>query len=258
MHTSERGSSALLLSVLLICVAALAVPQAASGQFLPWPLTTPVMDVLRRETAAAYADHRRIEVAQKTLERVYDEMSGLGIPAYHWREATAVIEEVEDLLEAGASLGYGAEDLVEAIDHLFRVQPGYHPIWDQGERQEAVLESVRLLAATGRPFADDFQAASTTLTALRHQIEDIGQGFAGLTELGSHQESAQSETQAAILAAEEMMRMRQNVALQINADIVSYIERIARDRQNQMLTICLLTGDGCPDRFEWRDEESPP
>jgi hypothetical protein len=239
----------------LFLIAVLVLPEAAAGQFLPRPFTTPVADLLRREAAAVYADHRRVEVAQKTMERIYEEMGGLGIPEYHWREETGVIAEVADLLDAGASLGYTAEDLVDQIERLFRVRPGYHPIWDQGARQEAVLDAYRVLATSGRPMADDFQSASATLTAIYRQIEGIGQGFAGLTELGSHQESAQSEAQAAILAAEEMVRMRQNIALQINADIIAYLERIAQDRENHVLTTCLVTGRGCPDRFDWPDEE---
>jgi len=254
MRDPRGVSHSRFLLVRLVFIAALFFPEVAAGQFLPRPFTTPVVDVLRREAAATYAEDRRVEVAQKTLERIYDEMSGLAIPAYQWREATAIFEEVEELLATGASLGYAADDLVDQIDRLFRVRPGYHPVWDQGERQESVLESYRVLAASGRLFADDLRASSTTLRAIREQIEGIGQDFAGLTELGSHQESAQSEIQAAILAAEEMMRTRQNVALQINADIVAYMERIAQDRQNQVLTTCLLTGRRCPDRFEWLEE----
>lgn len=240
--------------LLLLTVGAVLLPGTASGQFLPWPFTTPVMDLLRREAAATYADDRRVEVAQKTMERIYDEMNGLGIPEYRWRDLTNVLADVEGLLESGASLGYRAGGLMERIDGLFRVQPGYDPIADQGRRWEAVLETYRTMAETGLYFADDLESASQTVGAIREQVEEIGHGFFGLTELGSHQESAQTESQAAITAAEEMMRMRENIALQINADIVGFMERIAQDRQNQILTRCLLAGDGCPASSSWEDD----
>lgn len=239
-----HGRSATRLVAILILTAL--TPASALGQFLPRPLTTPVVDVLRREAAATYADDRRVEVAQKMLERIYDEMNGRGIPAYRWRDVTTLLHDVERVLDEGAVLSYRAEGLAERIDALFRVRPGYDPMAGQEARWGAALETYRTMAATGQAFADDLDAASETVRGIRQNIEAIGHGFAGFTELGSHQESDQSEHQAAILAAEEMMRMRQNIALQTNADIVEYVERVARDRHNRLLTYCFLTGDGCP------------
>lgn len=231
--------------VRMLALAALLLPVPAMGQFLPRPLTTPVMDLLRREAAATYARDRKVEVAQKMLERIYDEMNGRGIPAYRWREVTSLLEDLERMLEGGAPLSYRADGLIERIDALFHVGPGYDPIADPEARWTAALETYRTMAETGTHFADDLEAASETVRGIRANIEAIGHGFAGLTELGSHQESAQSEHQAALFAAEEMMRMRGQIALQINADIVGSMERIARDRQHQRLTHCFLTGDGC-------------
>jgi hypothetical protein len=224
---------------------AVLLPVPSMGQFLPRPLTTPVMDLLRREAAATYAADRKVEVAQKMLERIYDEMNGLDLPAYRWREVTTLLEDIERVLEGGASLTYRAEGLTEHIDALFRVGPEYDPVADPEARWTAALNTYRTMAETGRYFADDLEAASGTIRDIRENIEAIGHGFAGLTELGSHQESAQSEHQAALLAAEEMMRMRGHIALQVNADIVGYIERVARDRQDQRLTHCFLTGERC-------------
>lgn len=238
---SRRAAQLAVVTVL----GAVLLPLPAVGQFLPRPLTTPVMDLLRREAAATYAADRRVEVAQKMLERIYDEMNGLGIPEYRWREVTSLLEDIERMLEDGASLSYRAEGLIARIDALFHVGPGYDPVADPEARWTAALDTYRTMAETGRFLADDLEAASETVQGIRASIEAIGHGFAGLTELGSHQESAQSESQAGLFAAEEMMRMRGQIALQVNADIVGFMERLARDRQHQRLTHCFLTGERC-------------
>lgn len=227
---------------------------SATAQFLPWPLTTPVMDVLRREAAATYADQRASELQYKVMERLFDEMTGLGIDEYTWRSVVTTLDDVEGALGAGASLGYRAEGLIGRVDGLFRVTEGYSPYTDRGERWEAMLETYRAMASTGVLFADDLEAASETVGTIKEQVEQIGQGFYGFVELGSHQESAQSESQAAIMAAEEMVQMRESIAMQTNADVIAFMERIAEDRLFQILITCHLTGEGCPLESTWEDD----
>lgn len=207
----------------------------------PWLLLgrdCPVMDVVRRIAEAEYAHRRDVEREQKRLEEVLSAIESSNLGSFVFTDAPALLQNIELTLEAGSGLAYSSSRLLGELDAHFisTLGPGYNPSAAAPARYDELLRAYRAIGGTGRQVGAGLTEAAGQVRSVQQGIEDIGQllGFS-LPGIGSPRQSAQSELQMAIYNAEETIQMRQAIALQTNAEILSYMDRIADDRMEVLL-----------------------
>ncbi|MGK7344872.1 MAG: hypothetical protein ACNS63_03600 [Candidatus Nitrospinota bacterium M3_3B_026] len=197
-----------------------------------------MMDVVRRIAEAEYADRRKIEHQQKRLEELLSAIESSDLGSFVFTDAPALLEQVELALEAGSDLAYSSSRLMGELDTHFlsTLGPGYDPGAAAPARYDELLRAYRTIGGTGRQVGAGLTDAGGRVRSVQQGIEDIGQllGFS-LPGLGSPRQSAQAELQMAIYNAEETIQMRQAIALQTNAEILSYMDRVADDRMEALL-----------------------
>jgi hypothetical protein len=207
----------------------------------PWLLLgrdCPVMDVVRRIAEAEYADRRQVEHQQKRLEEVLSAIESSNLGSFVFHDGPALLEQVELTLEAGSDLAYSSSRLLGELDTHFlsTLGPGYDPGAAAPARYDELLRAYRTIGGTGRQVGAGLTNAGGRVRSVQEGIEDIGEllGFS-LPGIGSPRQSAQAELQMAIYNAEETIQMRQAIALQTNAEILSYMDRVADDRMEALL-----------------------
>jgi hypothetical protein len=130
---------------------------------------------------------------------------------------------------------------------LSTLGPGYDPVTGAPARYDQLLRAYRSIGGTGRQVGAGLTDAAGRVRSVQKGIEDIGQllGFS-LPGIGSPRQSAQSELQMAIYNAEETIQMRQAIALQTNAEILSYMDQVADDRMEALLLQRAIQGHDPP------------
>ncbi|WP_146110159.1 hypothetical protein [Salinibacter sp. 10B] len=218
----------------------------------PWLLLgrdCPVMDVVRRIAEAEYADGRKIEHQQKRLEELLSAIESSNLSSFVFTDAPALLEQVELTLKAGSGLAYSSSRLLGELDTHFlsTLGPDYDPGADAPARYDELLQAYRSIGGTGRQVGAGLTDAAGRVRAVQQGIEDVGQllGFS-LPGIGSPRQSAQAELQMAIYNAEETIQMRQAIALQTNAEILSYMDRVADDRMETLLLQRAIQGPLLP------------
>ena len=218
----------------------------------PWLLLgrdCPVMDVVRRIAEAEYADRRRIEHRQKRLEEILSAIESSNLGSFVFTDAPALLEQVELALEAGSDLAYSSSQLLGELDAHFlsSLSPDYDPGAAAPARYDELLRAYRSIGGTGRQVGAGLTDAAGRVRSVQRGIEDIGQllGFS-LPGIGSPRQSAQSDLQMGIYSAEETIQMRQAIALQTNAEILSYMDRVADDRMETLLLQRAIQGPASP------------
>lgn len=218
----------------------------------PWLLfgrDCPVMDVVRRIAETEYADRRNVEREQKRLEEVLSAIESSNLGSFVFTNAPALLEQVELTLEAGSGLTYSSSRLLGELDAHFlsTLGPGYDPQANAPDRYDELLRTYRAIGGTGRQVGAGLTDAAGRVRSVQQGIEDIGQllGFS-LPGIGSPRQSAQSDLQMAIYSAEETIQMRQAIALQTNAEILSYMDRVADDRMETILLQRAIQGPRPP------------
>ena len=208
-------------------------------------LALPVADLPRRELMATYDDLRSEELEQKILEYVYDFINGTPLKEKHFRDASAVLGEASDILRAAEALGYAADDLLQAFDGAFlkALEPDFDPFASERERLEQVHATYRSLLASSQHLAQDIGSAALYAESIKGQVEDIGQSVFGITGLGNHQASFELAAEPAIASAEELLFLRQAIALETNADIIRFAEEVASDLQSLEILRVTLFGE---------------
>lgn len=218
----------------------------------PWLLLgrdCPVMDVVRRIAEAEYADRRKVEHRQKRLEKILSAIESSNLGSFVFTDAPALLEQVELALEAGSDLAYSSSQLLGELDAHFlsSLSPDYDPGAAAPARYDELLRAYRSIGGTGRQVGAGLTDAAGRVRSVQRGIEDIGQllGFS-LPGIGSPRQSAQSDLQMAIYNAEETIQMRQAIALQTNAEILSYMDRVADDRMEALLLQRAIQGPASP------------
>jgi len=230
---------------ILLMGAALPAPAHAQSELAvacsPWLLSgrdCPVMDVVRRIAEAEYAGRRDIEHQQKRLEELLSAIESSNLGTFVFTDAPALLQQVELTLEAGSGLAYSSSRLMGELDAHFlsSLSPDYDPGAAAPARYDELLRAYRAIGGTGRQVGAGLTDAAGRVRTVQRGIEDIGQllGFS-LPGIGSPRQSAQAELQMAIYNAEETIQMRQAIALQTNAEILSYMDRVADDRMEALL-----------------------
>jgi hypothetical protein len=206
------------------------------------------MDVVRRIAEAEYADRRKIEHQQKRLEELLSAIESSNLGSFVFTDAPALLEQVGLTLEAGSDLAYSSSRLLGELDTHFlsTLGPDYDPAAAPA-RYDELLRAYRAIGGTGRQVGAGLTDAAGRVRSVQEGIEDIGQllGFS-LPGIGSPRQSAQSELQMAIYNAEETIQMRQAIALQTNAEILSYMDRVADDRMEALLLQRAIQGPVSP------------
>lgn len=206
----------------------------------------PVADYPRRELAEAYDELRDREMEQQWLEFIYDLANGTELGSRPFRDVEAALEGISAELQAAAELGYSAADLARTFEELFyvgeRFGGGYDPRIEQERRTQALLRTYRAILASGPVYADDLRGSASFIGALKGTVEGIGTGIFGLLGLGSHEASLQATVPLSLASAEELLYLRQALALQTNSDIIQYAEEIAADQEEILLLERILFG----------------
>jgi hypothetical protein len=241
---------------MILMGAALPAPAHAQSELAvacsPWLLLgrdCPVMDVVRRIAEAEYAGRRDIEHQQKRLEELLSAIESSNLGSFVFTDAPALLEQVELTLEAGSGLAYSSSRLLGELDthFLLSLSPDYDPGAAAPARYDELLRAYRSIGGTGRQVGAGLTDAAGRVRSVQQGIEDIGQllGFS-LPGIGSPRQSAQAELQMAIYNAEETIQMRQAIALQANAEILSYMDRVADDRMEALLLRRAIQGPVSP------------
>jgi hypothetical protein len=218
----------------------------------PWLLfgrDCPVMDVMRRIAEAEYAGRRDIEHEQKRLEEVLSTIESSNLGSFVFTDAPALLQQVELTLEAGSGLAYSSSQLLDELDAHFlsTLGAGYDPGAAAPARYDELLHAYRTIGGTGRQVGAGLADAAGRVRSVQQGIEDIGQLLGvSLPGVGSPRQSAQAELQMAIYNAEETIQMRQAIALQTNAEILSYMDRVADDRMEALLLQRAIQGPPPP------------
>ena len=245
-----------LLVAILLAGGIIPAPAHAQGELAvacsPWLLfgrDCPVMDVVRRIAEAEYADRRKIEHQQKRLEELLSAIESSNLGSFVFTDAPALLEQVELALEAGSGLAYSSTRLLGELDAHFlsTLGPDYDPQADAPARYDELLRAYRSIGGTGRQVGTGLTDAAGRVRSVQQDIDDIGQllGFS-LPGVGSPRQSAQADLQMAIYNAEETIQMRQAIALQTNAEILSYMDRVADDRMESLLLQQAIQGPSLP------------
>ena len=251
-----RAECRRLLVALLLVGAVLPAPALAQSELAvacsPWLFfgrDCPVMDVMRRIAEAEYAGRRDIEHEQKRLEEALSAIESSNLGSFVFTEAPALLQQVELTLEAGSGLAYSSSRLLSELDAHFlsTLGSGYDPGAAAPARYDELLRAYRTIGGTGRRVGAGLTDAAGRVRAVQQGIEDIGQLLGvSLPGVGSPRQSAQAELQMAIYNAEETIQMRQAIALQTNAEILSYMDRVADDRMEALLLQRAIQGPPPP------------
>ena len=241
---------------ILLVGAALPAPVLAQSELevacSPWHhlgRDCPVMDIIRRIAEAEYAERRDTEHEQKRLEEVLSAIESSNLGNFIFTDAPALLQNIERTLEVGSGLAYSSTRLLGELDAHFlsTLGPGYDPGADAPARYNELLRAYRTIGGTGQQVGARLTDAAGRVRSVQRSIEDIGQllGFS-IPGIGSPRQSAQADLQMAIYNAEETIQMRQAIALQTNAEILSYMDRVADDRMEAILLRQAIQGSLAP------------
>ena len=146
----------------------------------------------------------------------------------NWREISGLVGQLDALMQQGEALAYSAADLDAQFRRTF---PGHElPAgWVASETQRT--QATRALATM-----------HATLNTTRRQMQDLRSGIVRLGQIKRQMASIQGTQEAIELqntlqayAAEELMMLRQAVAVQTNAVAVAHAQQVQREMQEQVL-----------------------
>jgi P-type conjugative transfer protein TrbJ len=215
-----------LLASAFVVTAALAAPGAAEAQIpipgIPQIVLDPknlVENVRQVAQAAQQIDNQRQQI-------LYQIQSLRKLQNPNWREIGGLVNQLDVLMRQGDALAYSAANL----DALFRQTfPGYQlPAgWVASEQNR--IQATRALATL-----------RSSLAATQRQMQDLRPGMARLGQIKRQMGGIQGTQEAIELqstlqgyVAEELMLLRQAVAVQTNTVAVAHARQVQRELQEQ-------------------------
>jgi hypothetical protein len=228
-------------------VLALAAPEAAA-QFLPWPFTTPVMDVPRRIEARRMDELREVEHRLRRTELAYERLLRSAGPPPVFRDVSGILQAgSRALLAAGGlagAVGGGASGpAVEAVFYE-AYRPGGEPrpggAGLEGRaigQAKATLRAHRAMLEASQETAGALERTARYAQEAARLVEQIGQAaYAPLRpgrpsggRTGSWRGSAETGAMLSIASAEEALLFRQTIAAETGAEITQAADEIAWD-----------------------------
>lgn len=224
--THSTFSRRILASVFVLAGATLAAPGAAHAQ-LPIPgLPQIVLDPknLVENVRQVAQTARQIENQRQQILHQIQSLRKLSNP--NWREIGGLVDHLDALMRQGEALAYSAADLDAQFRQTF---PGYQlPAgWVASEGQR--VQATRALATL-----------RASLAATQRQMQDLRPGMARLGQIKQQMGSIQGTQEAIELqntlqgyVAEELMLLRQAVAVQTNAVSVAHARQVQKELQEQ-------------------------
>lgn len=253
-HARSRVLAAAL-AVALVAFVALA-PRVARAQSLPDPpfFDLPVMDPLRRLV------HDDLDMQGEQLERW---MKYVSVPLtqtrfaediqIHYVQVLSALTQIEDLLRTASELGYASEDLLASFEDLLSVPPGFAVQTDGTAATTATRRTLLEIARAGGLYADDLETTVDRVAALKESIEEVGTGFLGFAsgvlpggQMASPTQGARLTVQTSLAATQQLMKRRQQAALQLNSFLVRAAYRMQHEVIARRALECALGTGPCP------------
>lgn len=146
----------------------------------------------------------------------------------NWREISGLVNQLDALMQRGEALAYSTADLDAQFQQTF---PGYRLPTGWVASQVQRVQATRALATL-----------RASLNATRRQMQDLRPGLARLDrikrQMGGIQGTQQAiELQSTLQAytAEELMMLRQAMAVQTNVVAVAQAQQVQREMQEQVV-----------------------
>ncbi|HEV2150456.1 MAG TPA: hypothetical protein VGR37_23855 [Longimicrobiaceae bacterium] len=215
-----------LLASAFLTAAALAAPGAAHAQIpipgVPQLVFDPrnlVENIQQVAQAAQQIDNQRQQI-------LYQLQSLRKLQNPNWREIGGLVDQLDALMRQGEALAYSAANLDAQFRQTF---PGYQlPAGWVASTQDR-MQATRALATL-----------RASLAATQRQMQDLRPGMARLGQIKQQMGGIQGTQEAIELqntlqgyVAEEMMLLRQAVAVQTNAVAVAHARQVQRELQEQ-------------------------
>lgn len=144
----------------------------------------------------------------------------------NWRDINGLLYQLDILMQTGEALAYSTADL----DRLFRETfPGYELPTDWVASDAQRTQATRALATL-----------HASLAATRRQMQDVAPGMMRLQQIKAQmggiqgtQEAVELQNTLQAYAAEELVMLRQAVAVQTNAMAVAQAQQVQRQMEEQ-------------------------
>jgi P-type conjugative transfer protein TrbJ len=204
----------------------LGIPAAAHAQFSIPGLPQIVIDPRNLVQNARQVAQAATQINNQRLQIQYQLRSLAKLSRPNWREIDGLMYQLDVLMQQGEALAYSAANLDEEFRRTF---PGYELPTDWVASDAQRTQATRALATL-----------HASLAATRRQMQDIGPGMARLRQIKAQMGGIEGTQQAVELqntlqayAAEELMMLRQAVAVQTNAMAVAQAQQVQREMEEQ-------------------------
>jgi P-type conjugative transfer protein TrbJ len=210
----------------MVGVACLTIPVSAHAQFSIPGLPQIVIDPRNLVQNARQVAQAATQINNQRLQIEYQLRALAKLSRPNWRDINGLMSQLDLLMQEGESLAYSASDLDEQFRRTF---PGYElPAgWVASDAQRT--QATRALATL-----------HASLSATRRQMQDIRPGIVRLQQIKAQMSGIRGTQQAVELqntlqayTAEELVMLRQAVAVQTNAIAVAQAQQIQREMEEQ-------------------------
>ena len=216
------------LAVSAVALTACAAPSAAHAQFgipgVPQIVIDPrnlIQNGRQVVQGAQQIDNQRRQI-------LYQIQALRKLPNPNWRELTGLVNQLDALMRQGQALAYSAANIDRQFQQTF---PGYQ-----------LPAGLRLSEAQRGQATRALATMRASLNAVGRQMQDVRPGLARLGQIKRQMGGVQGPQAALELqntlqgyVAEEMVMLRQAVAVQTNAQAVAEAARVQREMQSDAL-----------------------
>lgn len=211
---------------IMVGAACLTIPVSAHAQFSIPGLPQIVIDPRNLVQNARQVAQAATQINNQRLQIEYQLRALAKLSRPNWRDINDLMSQLDLVMQEGESLAYSASDLDEQFRRTF---PGYElPAgWVASDAQRT--QATRALATL-----------HASLSATRRQMQDIRPGIVRLQQIKAQMGGIQGTQQAVELqntlqayTAEELVMLRQAVAVQTNAIAVAQAQQVQREMEEQ-------------------------
>lgn len=210
-----------------------AAPSTASAQFAVYDIANHIENAISAVHAATQVVNQATQIAQQLDQIRYQlqALEKLGMPT--WRELPLFMRDLDALMSTGEAIAYSAADLNARLEETF---PGYRLPDDLNVSRETRMQLNRTLATM-----------HNALRTTARQMEELDAGMSNLQQIkrqmGSirgHQEALELGATLQAHAAEELVMVRQNLAVLNNVLTVAHAEQLQQRLQAEAIREQLL------------------
>lgn len=217
-----------LLSSAALFAASVGAPVASHAQFSIPGLPPIVLDPRNLVQNARQVAQAAQQIDNQRRQILYQIQALRKLRNPNWREIGGMVAQLEVLMQQGEALAYSAADLDAQFRRTF---PGYELPTGWVASQTQRTQATRALATL-----------HASVNATRRQMQNLRPGMARLGQIKRQMAGVQGTQEAIELqntlqayAAEELMMLRQAVAIQTNALAVAQAQQVQREMQEQVV-----------------------